>query len=131
MSYRFLPHTADLRAAIEAPDLDGLYQSAADMLRDVLVGQSRVEARERRAIELPTADEAERLYRFLRELLFLHDTERFLPARVEPAPSRAVWGETFDPNRHVAERQLKAVTRHGLSCRREDETWRAEVLFDL
>ena len=40
MGYRLLPHTADLRAVLEAPDRAGLYQAAVDLVREVVAGDS-------------------------------------------------------------------------------------------
>jgi SHS2 domain-containing protein len=130
MTHELLDHTADLRASLEAPDFPGLLQSAAELMREILVGESPIRAKEIRRIHLEGDDE-EQLFRFLRELLYLYDTEGFLPARVEVSEEPTVWGECFDRLRHVAERQLKAVTRHGFRLHRTGDRWQAEVLFDL
>lgn len=130
MSFRYLPHTGDLRAEVTAPDRAGLYQAAADLVRDVVVGASPVAERESRWLELEGGDEAERFFRFVRELVYWVDTDAFLPARVTLDGSAAVAGERFDPARHASERQLKAVTRHGFRLRR-DGPWEAELVFDL
>lgn len=137
MPYRLLPHTADLRAELEAPDAAGLYQAAADLVREVVAGDSPVEPREERAIELPAAgDDRERFFRFVRELVYLYDAEGFLPAEVELGDPPRVLGERFDPERHHSERQVKAVTRHGfrfeaVAAGTGDGRLRAELVFDL
>ena len=66
---RLLAHTADLRAELLAPDRAGLYQAAADLVREVVAGDSPVEGGEERTIELPPAGDAERFFRFVRELV--------------------------------------------------------------
>lgn len=134
MSYELLPHTADLRACLAAGDLYGLYQSAADLVREVLVGTSPVEAADERALELEAAEdegEEERFFRFVRELLFLYDSEGFLPCRVAGLDPLTVTGERFDPHRHASWRQVKALTRHGYVFEQTPEGYRADVLFDL
>ena len=45
MTWTLLPHTADVKAALDAPDLPGLYAAAVDLVRVLLVGDSPVEAR--------------------------------------------------------------------------------------
>jgi SHS2 domain-containing protein len=41
-------------------------------------------------------------------------------------------GEIMDPNRHVMDHEVKAITYHGLQLRREpDGTWLAEVIVDI
>jgi SHS2 domain-containing protein len=134
MSFRYFSHTGDIAARIRACDRADLYQTGVDLVRDVVVGGSPVRAEiEHRiprssaaaAADLPS--EADGYFDFLRELLFLYDVERFVPRQVEleeggtPAEVAVVRGETFDPERHECERELKAVTRHGYSFR-----WQAE-----
>lgn len=136
MSYRYLAHSADLGARLEASSLEGLYAAAVDLVRDAVVGASPVEAVEALDIPLAPTDDAERLFRFVRELVFLYDAEGFLAARVEPRPDAdgagvRLWGERFDAARHHSERQIKALTRHGYRLERGPDGYRAEVLFDL
>ena len=131
MSYEFLPHTADLRARLRGETLPSLYQAGADLVRDILVGGSPVEAREERSFPLEGESDAERFFRFVRELAFLFDAEQFLPATVTLEGEANVVGETFDPQRHTSERQLKAVTRHGYTFEHDAAGYRAELVFDL
>jgi SHS2 domain-containing protein len=129
--YRLLAHTADLRAELEAPDAQALRQSAVDLVRTLLVGDSPVSGSHARRIAVEGDTEAERFFRFLRELLFLYDVEAFLPAAVEGQGPLMVRGESFDPARHASEHQLKALTRHGYAFERTPAGYRVEVIFDL
>ncbi len=130
MGYTYLPHTADLRALLDAADGDGLYQTAVDLVRETVVGESPVAAREERRWT-PIGDDAEeRFFRFVRELVFLYDVDGFLPAWVRRGESTVIAGECFAAMRHTSERQIKAVTRHGYRFS-TDGRWRAELIFDL
>jgi SHS2 domain-containing protein len=129
--FRYLTHTGDLRAALEAKDEAGLYRCAVDLFRDLVVGDSPVEPRQQRRLELGGGSRDERFFRFLRELVYLYDAEGFLPAAVEPGDPVILQGETFDAQRHHSERQPKALTRHGYRFVVEDGRCEAEVVFDL
>lgn len=137
VSHPLLAHTADLRAELEAADLPGLYLAAARLVREALVGESPVAAREERALPAQEGDEAERFFRFVRELVYLFDAEGFLPAAVRLGDPPRLAGERFDPARHVSERQIKAVTRHGYIFERtaagggRAPGFRVELVFDL
>lgn len=132
MSFRLEGHTADVRAVVEGSDLASLYQSAVDLVRELLVGSSPVEAREGRRLELSGEDDEERFFRFVRELVYLNDTDRFLPQSVRLVGPVVVEGERFDAERHRSERQLKAVTRHAYRLEtRPRGGYRAELVFDL
>lgn len=142
MSFEYLPHTADLRAVIGAAGIEELYDEAVRLVRDVLVGDSPVRPSQTRDLALDAEREPECFFRFVRELLFLYDSEGFLPAEVElgthtlldgaapPGPIRVV-GEHFDAERHHSERQVKALTRHEFSLEHQDDGYRAVLLFDL
>jgi len=129
---RLLPHTADLAAEIGGADLSELYREGTALVREILVGDSPVEPRQARRIELAGDDDGERLFRYLRELVYLADAESFLPAAVTFAGAAAtVAGERYDAARHVAQRQIKALTRHRFALDRDDGGYRCRMVFDL
>ena len=128
MPYRFLPHTADVAVELTAESEVGLYQAGLDALRELLVGQSRAATAEERPIDRRGADATERLIHFLADVLYLYDAERFVSVRVSPS---GVYGERFDPARHVAVREVKAVTHHGARVEGKDAGYRATIIFDV
>jgi SHS2 domain-containing protein len=137
VTYRYLPHTADIRVAIDSPTLGDLLREALVVSRHLFVGDSKVAAREYHRLTLDAKDAEELVLAFLQELLYRYTTDGFVPAtltvdRVTPTALRShLAGERLDPARHVAEPEVKAVTRHGLVVRHTDDGWRAEVLFDV
>ncbi len=137
MTYQFLPHTADIRVAIEAPTLGALYADAADVMRELLAGHGTVEAREQRPLHVTGTEHGEMLLNFLRELLHQFETDGFVPARVQiqevgaAGVTAEVHGELFEPARHEVQPEVKAVTRHGLVVRQTDAGWHVEIVFDV
>lgn len=132
MSYRLLPHTADLRAELDAPTLDELYASAVALVREIMVGRSPVITSRQRLIPWEVDDPGERFFRFVRELIYLYDAEGFVPgnSRLEGLGA-SVGGERFDPERHECHHQVKALTRHGFVFECRPNSYRAELVFDL
>ena len=128
MPYRFLPHTADVAVELWAGSEPGLYQAGVDALRELLVGSSPVAPAEERAIEPRGTDPTERLIHFLADVLYLWDTERFLPAMVTAS---GVAGEPYDPAKHHAQREVKAVTRHAAEVRVGEDGYRTTIIFDV
>lgn len=143
VTYRWLPHTADVRAALEAPTFPALLDDVVDLLRELCAGAG--------ASVLPTleqpvtargADPADLLLQFAREVHAAFALQTLVPARFQLAdlsltPGRAaalsgrLLGEPFDPSRHETQPEVKAVTRHGLLVRRDEHGWHAELLFDV
>ena len=131
MTWRLLSHTADVKAAVESPDLAGLYGDAVDLVRHLLVGDSVVLAV--RSVTVPgdgDTDE-ERFFRFVRELLYVNDVECFVPGVLAAFDPPVVAGESFDPERHAMEHGIKALTRHQYCLERAASGYRAELVFDL
>jgi SHS2 domain-containing protein len=137
VSYSFLPHTADIRVAIEAPSFEELLQDATAVMRGLLAGEGRVAAREERSVIASGEDPSEVFLGYLQEVLYLFETESFLPASVaterftgREAITR-ILGETYDAARHEHQPEVKAVTRHGLTVERRTDGWYAQVVFDV
>lgn len=131
MSIQLLPHTADLRVVLRAPDLPALYRVAVELVRDMLVGESDVRDAMARTVEVASATEGERLFRFTRELLYLYDTDQFVPSTLRDLRIMSVGGETFDGSRHAVRYQVKALTRHAYAFRKTAGGYEAEMVFDL
>ena len=130
--YDLVDHTADIKVVIRSSDLAGLYASAVAMMREVLVGRSSV--RDERTVTVPPDgdDPGERFYRFVRELVYLADTDHFVPHRLVTMDPPTVLGDTFDAHRHTFEHAPKAVTRHQYVFAFDDtEGCRAEMVLDL
>jgi SHS2 domain-containing protein len=131
--YELLEHTADIGATFEAADPADLYQSAVDMLRQVLVGHSPVRGDRRMEVEVPAGvdEPGERFFRFVRELVYRFDVERFVPLEVVSMDPPTVLGDTFDPLRHQFQHEVKAVTRHMFSYACRADGCHASLVLDL
>ncbi len=132
-------HTADLGLRVFAPDLTDLFRTAAGGLFDVIVvNRQDVRIVETEPVRL-SADSTEDLFvDWLNELIFRSETRHRLYALFDVAidPSGCVLegtigGEPIDRARHVLDHEVKAATRHGLSLRRENDGWVAEVIVDI
>jgi SHS2 domain-containing protein len=137
VTYRFLPHTADIKVAIEAASFEELLADATVVVRGLLAGEGSVEPREEHRVTATGADASDVFLRYLQELLYLFDTEGFLPAVADTDRFTGdeavvrVAGEPYDPARHEHQPEVKAVTRHGLRVERRADTWYTEVVFDV
>jgi len=141
VTYRFVPHTADIRASIEAPTFRRLLEDLVQVLRELVAGDRPVQPHTARVIAVQAPDPPELLLALSREILDAFQLDGFVPARLEidtltqppepPSLRGRVLGEQFDPARHETQPEIKAVTRHGLVAEPTTEGWRAELLFDV
>lgn len=136
-SYSFFDHTADVGVDVAAPTLEGLFETAAAALFELLVEAGELAPRVDRHVTVKGTDHEELLVRWLAELLYLHNTEGLLFARFrisDLSGGRLVGmasGELYDPSRHRVKTEIKAVTYHQVSVKRDDGVWRARVVFDV
>lgn len=129
MSYRWVDHTAELELHVEAPTPELVLQHALRAFAE-LAGPATGEAQVHE-VELEAPDLAALLAQWLEELVFLAETERFVPEEAEivlrnTSLRASARGRAGEPRPLV-----KAVTYHGLEFAREGGWWRARVVLDV
>jgi SHS2 domain-containing protein len=136
--YRWLDHTAELELEIEAASEQGVLSDALDALRELLEGEATSlpedarEPLERRAVHATAGDRPALLAAWLEELLFLSESEGFIPDAVERlslqdgALGATVVGHVGEPRPLV-----KAVTYHRLQFEPSERGYRGHVVFDV
>lgn len=135
--FRIFEHTADIGIEAWGPDLAAVFRQGAAGLFDAAIDPSRVDERIAERVEVE-AEDVELLYKeWLSHLLYLFAGRglvfrRFAIEEISEKHVRAsCHGERFDEFRHRLKTDLKAVTYHQLSVRREKAGWRARVIVDV
>jgi SHS2 domain-containing protein len=145
-----LDHTADLGFRAWSPTLQGLFTEAATAVLSLGVALDRVRQAAEREVRLEGIDAEELFVSWLQELLFLWTVEGFVGCRFElkihppeGQESQGTWrltglvsGEAWDPERHEAYTDIKAVTYHNLDIRQERDrsgatAYRVDVILDI
>ena len=135
--HELFEHTADLGLRATAPGLDALFAEMATCLFSAIVeNPDAVRPAVEQRVEVAGADRDFLLFDWLKELLYRFDTEQWLLARSEVSVrgdglSARVWGEPFDPARHVLSHEVKAITYHELKVEPVASEWLAEVIVDI
>ena len=134
-------HTADVGLRVRAGALDELFRTAAEGLFDsIVVNREDIRALEREDVTLAAETPAELLAAWLNELIFRCETQHrlynqfdvHLDGGDDSRSLRAeIRGEPIDRDRHVLDHEVKAVTRHGLTLKREGQGWVAELILDI
>ena len=134
MRYEEIDHTADVGIRAYGKDLREILVNAAEGMFSLIVDLGGVRPVGEVEIRL-RADDAQGLFvAWLRELLFLHETQdlvfRSFDVAVEGTTLRGIArGETIDRTRHELKLVIKAVTYHALSV--DEEKGVAQVIFDI
>ncbi|HIJ74094.1 MAG TPA: archease [Candidatus Hydrogenedentes bacterium] len=134
-AFRFLEHTADLRVECRAESLADLLETAALALYAVAFHRRRQGTNVERHIDLAADTREQLLVRWLQELIFLMDVERFaatvfdIGTANETALAATLRGYQYEPADRAEE--VKAATYHELEVKKDAEGYVARLIFDL
>ena len=135
--YQPLSHTGDLGMIAYGHELPDLFTHAAWAMFDLMSDATTIRPLQSITVEVAAIDIEDLMVRWLSELLYRYDTERFLCCAatfptLEPIRLTAtVQGEPFDPSRHPIDTEIKAVTYHQIAVEQVDGSWQTRVIFDL
>ena len=127
--YRILPHTADGKFQAFGRTLEEAFGNAALATASLMWDWARVEPKTARDVRLSARDREQLLVKFLGEVVYLLDTERFLLASVDgPAIRRtaegwaleAVFRGDVQSDRYEIHGDVKAVTYHEMRIEEGD-----------
>jgi len=141
-TFRSFDHTADVGIEVRGESLPDLLETAAQAVFSLAIedGPTAVEVEQEIGVEPgPGLQSLEDVFvAWLQELLFRFDTEGLVPlefhfAKAGPRRIRARVGfGRFDPKRHRAATEVKAVTYHELAVREEaGGAWSARFILDV
>jgi len=140
MPYRFLPDVAlaDIAFEAESDSVDGLFETCALAITDIMVDPKTLRATTERKLSLRSENLDRLLYDFMTELIILKDVDSLLfhdfRVRVTPAGTSldaVARGEQIERERHRLRNDVKAVTMHLFGVKHEAKTWRTTVVLDI
>lgn len=140
MTFRYLPDVAlaDIAFEAEAGSWNGLFESCALALTDIMVDPSSLRNTVRKEFSLRSTDLDRLLYDFMTEIIFVKDVDSLIFGRYEVSVSEAgnslravAWGEAIDRERHRLRNDIKAVTMHLFGVKQEGGKWKSAVVLDI
>jgi len=129
--FRGIDHTAELELEITAPTKEAVFIEALAAFAELVGRDSGGEPAEHR-VTVAASDAPALLADWLGELVFLAETDDFVPERVtalelgEKDLRATVAGWSDEPSHLV-----KSVTYHGLELRENGEGWLARLVLDV
>jgi SHS2 domain-containing protein len=140
--YRWVEHTGELELEIEAQSEEAVFHDALAAVFELTGGEASGSGKipppgerpvlEAREVVVAASERALLLVEWLEELLFLAETEAFVPGRIvrlelgRDRLSATIEGRSGQP-RHL----VKAVTYHRLRFERSGDQWHAGVVLDV
>jgi len=140
-TFEFLEHTADAYIAAYGKNLNEAFENAALAMFDVMTNVKDVRQEIEDHVEVHAGDEYALLYSWLEALLVKFDTLGLLLSRFKIAEmtkdaggfglTATVWGEKFDPKRHLQKVGVKAVTYHRMEIKRQPGNVTLKFILDI
>lgn len=137
MRYRLIDHTADLRMQVFGADLKELFVNAAQAMFDQIVDIDTLKGLEETNIRVTGTDWPDLMVNWLRELLFLWNGREMLVktsdilSLSEYCLSAKVKFDPYNPDLHVIDSEIKAVTYHQIEVTGGSAGWESKIIFDV
>jgi SHS2 domain-containing protein len=127
--YEWVDHTSELELHVEAESPEGVFHDAMRALAELL-GPATGDAETRR-LQFAASERDRLLWHWLDELVFLGETEGFVPESAQLTLGQdgleaTVTGRIGEPPPLV-----KAITYHGLAFEEVNGRYRARVVLDV
>jgi SHS2 domain-containing protein len=140
MPFRFLPDVAlaDIAFEAESGSVDGLFETCALAITDIMVDPTTLRTTTERRLSLRSENLDRLLYDFMTELIVMKDVDSLLFGKFKVMVSpegtsleAAAEGEQIDRERHRLRNDVKAVTMHLFGVKHKGKTWRTTVVLDI
>ncbi len=139
--FEFLEHMADAYVAAYGKDLAEAFENAALAMFDVMTQVEDITPKAEDYLEVKGKDEYALLYNWLEALLVKFETQEMLYSKFQIQEIRRtpdgfvlkarVWGEKYDPDKHVQKVGVKAVTYHRMEIIKKPEKITLKFILDI
>lgn len=139
--FEFLEHTADAYIAAYGKDLAEAFENAALAMFDVMTEVENINPRVEDTVEDEGKDTYALLYNWLEALLVKSEINRMLYSKfkitnINRTPNGyklkgRIWGEKFDPKKHLQKVGVKAVTYHRMEITKQKGKVTLKFILDI
>jgi SHS2 domain-containing protein len=139
--FEFLEHTADAYIAAYGADLAEAFENAALAMFDVMTNVDEVSRKFKENVEVLAEDEYALLYSWLEALLVKFDINKMLYSKFKILDltqtsdnfrlRAEIWGEKFNPKKHVQKVGVKAVTYHRMEIIKQPNKVTLKFILDI
>ena len=135
--FEVIDHTADMGIIAYGADVKEVFANAALALFSLITDPRRVEEKLHIDIRVSSQDRESLLVEWLNELIYSFDVKHVLLKRFEINSltdnqlEATCYGEDFNPAKHKIKIGVKAATYHMLRLDKDDNGYKAQIIFDV
>ena len=138
-SHKFLEDVviADVAFEAEGSDLNEVFEACGDATFETIADLETIGDSETHVYTAENKNTEDLLYEFLEEIVYLKDTESLIFKRCEVKISGSFrievkfFGEKINRKKQSLNTDVKAVTMHMFSLKKENEGYKATVVLDV
>ncbi len=141
VKFEFLEHTADVFIAAHGKTLTEAFENAALAMFEVMTETEKIEPKEEDSLEVEAEDQYALLYSWLEALLVKFETKNMLFSKFQISSfeenaegfkiKASLWGEKFNPEKHIQKVAVKAATYHRMEIIQEEQKVTLEFILDI
>lgn len=134
MTYKYLPHTADIQIYSEDEKLDKAFCDAAIALTKIF-SKEKIKNKIKKNIIIKGIDNKNLLYNFLEEILILFDSENFILSKISRVKIKnneiiaTLYGDNAENYKIIS--TVKAITYSEMRIEKENNKWVIIVTLDI
>ncbi len=135
--YFIIDHTADLGIQVFGIDPKQLFTHAGLSMFDLITDIQKLTVEDEHLVSVKGEDWPDLMVVWLRELLYMWVGKEMLVKSIDiqsigefKVSARVAWAR-FDPDCHVINREIKAVTYHQIQVTRTSRGWTSTIIFDI
>ena len=139
--FEFLEHTADIYIAAYGENIAEAFENAARAMFETMTNIDSVSPESKEIVEVKGKDKMELLYNWLEDLLIRFDVygklySKFDIKEISNTPDgyvlkAIIYGEPFNPSKHVQKVGVKAVTYHRMEIKETSEGVTLKFILDI
>ena len=139
--FDFLEHTADVYVRAYGKTIEKAYENAALAMFETMTDTEKIMQIQKDTVEVEAEDQYALLYSWLEALLVKFETEGMFYSKFQITSweetadafkiKAEIWGEKFDPEKHLQKVAVKAVTYHRMVIIREVDKVILEFILDI
>ena len=137
MTYKFIPHTADIKFIASGNSLEEAFSESAYALKEAIAKDSAISAKIKKEISVYGNDLENLLYLFLEEFLFILDANSLVLSRIEKIKIDTEKLKLNalvlldDAKKYKISNNVKAVTYNEMFVKQEKGKWIVQAVLDV
>lgn len=137
MTFKFLPHTADIKIQVQAKTLNLGFKDSALALKKVITDKNNIKTKQTKKIKIKAQDTKSLLYNFLEEFLYLLDAKNFLLSKIKEIKINKNQTELIataigdKATNYEFTNDVKAITYSDMKIKKNSKGYRLEFVLDV